>query len=334
MDINSETLELLERRLGENVEKRVRSRLFAIYGAAATAFLGAFGYFGYDILTTAKDAMGEIVTEFEQDAADKVREEVEPFVKGARDAAEKAEDIASSVSAQLDFLSERASERAARLSIMQEDVNRAVATMKLQLAALQSDIEEAQTQFENQRINSDDLYAGAGDLDNLAGKLGSDLGLLAEQVGLMKEQISKLRSASAEDTPDAAGASLDLIQQVAKTYKQQVVDPGRAREMPTVYFQFAGVKRELAKAISKKLTALDYTMPGEERRGWAAGKKEIRYFFEDDADQAGKLAEDLNLILENDGFQAEITVENYTVYKGAKPRPGTLELWLEPVRIK
>ena len=75
-------------------------------------------------------------------------------------------------------------------------------------------------------------------------------------------------------------------------------------------------------------------MPGEERTSNAAGLHEIRYFFLPDRWKAEGLAGDLNQILTDSGYQADIEVEDLTDYKGAKPRPGTIELWLEPVRVR
>lgn len=367
MEIDSATLELLERRLGENVEKRVRSRLFAVYGAAATAFLSAFGYFGYDAVrdarvamnqtvsamvqtvtdarlamnqtvsemdqtvTDAQQALGQAVNEFKQKAADLAREAVAPSVEGARDAAKQAEDVASSVSIRLSVLSELASDRAARLSVMEEEVSLTVAGMKLQLATLRSDIEDANTQFDEQRNNSNSLYAGAGDLQAAEDKFGRDLGLIAQQVVLLEKQLEELRKGNTEaPLPDIAESSL-TFQLFADAYTLQANVTGPEIEKPTVYFQFAGVQREVVRGLSDQLADLGYTMPGAERLGSAARLKEVRYFYEIDKERALGLVRDLNQILLENGYEAELTAEPITGFKGAKPRLGTVELWLEPV---
>ena len=83
---------------------------------------------------------------------------------------------------------------------------------------------------------------------------------------------------------------------------------------------------------SDQLAALGYIMPGEERLGSAAGLKEVRYFHEEDKERALGLIRDLNQILLDSGYVAQVTEMPLTNFKGAKPRLGTLELWLEPIR--
>jgi DNA/RNA endonuclease G (NUC1) len=64
----------------------------------------------------------------------------------------------------------------------------------------------------------------------------------------------------------------------------------------TVYFQFAGMKREDAKAISDKLKAVGWSIPSEERTSTAAGYNEVRYGSDDDRLAAELLAADLRAL--------------------------------------
>jgi hypothetical protein len=95
---------------------------------------------------------------------------------------------------------------------------------------------------------------------------------------------------------------------------------GLGRPMPnTVYFQFAGMTREDAVALSARMQALGWKIPGEERTGAAAGQNEVRYGAKADQDAAELLAADLK-------------ASGVTRMTGAKSnpkiKPGTLEIWV------
>ena len=115
-------------------------------------------------------------------------------------------------------------------------------------------------------------------------------------------------------------------------YSELAVELDAAPALTTVYFQFAGVKRGVAEAISDQLKDAGYKMPGEERTANAAGKHEVRYFFAEDEARATRLVTDLNRGLDDAGYKANVVAIDSTGFKAAKPRPGTIELWLEPVR--
>lgn len=89
----------------------------------------------------------------------------------------------------------------------------------------------------------------------------------------------------------------------------------------TVYFQFAGMARQDAEALSQALQAFGWQIPGEERQARAAGTNEIRYNPQrpEDRDAALRLAEDLAVV-------------GHPVKAGAVPNsailPGVLEIWI------
>mgnify|MGYP000380324206 CR=1 FL=1 len=49
------------------------------------------------------------------------------------------------------------------------------------------------------------------------------------------------------------------------------------------------------------------------------------------ADRAARLAEAVNRALKGRGLKPNVDVRDSRAYKGAKTKPGTIELWLEPV---
>jgi hypothetical protein len=100
---------------------------------------------------------------------------------------------------------------------------------------------------------------------------------------------------------------------------------------PTVWFQFAGGSRAQAEEFSRALEAKRYVLPGEERVGAAASRREVRFFYPEDAETARRLAWDAGDVMRSLGYnpQPEIQVKSFTDYAGKKPKQGAIELWLE-----
>ena len=68
MPIDDETLELLERRLAEKVEARVRGRLFKLYGGIGSGILAGLGLLGYDLYGDFKEEVNRTAKGYAQDA--------------------------------------------------------------------------------------------------------------------------------------------------------------------------------------------------------------------------------------------------------------------------
>ena len=64
--------------------------------------------------------------------------------------------------------------------------------------------------------------------------------------------------------------------------------------LPTVYFQYTAAPKVTApaQALSQKLKTIGYKLPGEERVDTAQGRREVRYFYAPDKDDAERLAQD------------------------------------------
>ena len=120
-------------------------------------------------------------------------------------------------------------------------------------------------------------------------------------------------------------------QNVAESTQQarQQVEAVAAR--PTVWFQFAGAPRPQAQDFSRALVKKGYIVPGEDREPGAAGKREVRYFYPEDKSLATRLATDAVDALQELGYNPppQVAVKSLVEYEGKKPRPSTLELWLE-----
>jgi len=163
--------------------------------------------------------------------------------------------------------------------------------------------------------------------------LSQRLVALAEQV----DQINKLAvvddsSSAAEAQPTSEQRSL-AIQSVITDSKEANQQLLQARKKATVFFQFAGGRREQAEALSAYLKTEGYIIPGEDREGGAARKHEVRYFHDADKTVAQHLADDTTRSLRALGYTMrtvpDVVAKPLVAYPGKKNRPGVLELWLE-----
>ena len=91
-----------------------------------------------------------------------------------------------------------------------------------------------------------------------------------------------------------------------------------------------------ALALSQKLKAIGYKVPGEERVDTAQGRREVRYFYPPDKDDAEKLAQDTTKALADLGLpdKPAVTTRSMLDYSGKKSAPGVLELWLDLTAAK
>jgi hypothetical protein len=103
--------------------------------------------------------------------------------------------------------------------------------------------------------------------------------------------------------------------------------------LPTVYFQYTAAPKATApaQALTQKLRLLGYKVPGEERVDAAQGKREARYFYPQDKDDAEKLAQDTTNALGDLGFPEKppVAVRSMLDFTGKKNAAGVLELWLD-----
>ncbi|HID30596.1 MAG TPA: hypothetical protein EYP19_11410 [Desulfobacterales bacterium] len=130
--------------------------------------------------------------------------------------------------------------------------------------------------------------------------------------------------------PQQRSAAIQSVISDTKEAEQRLV---QARNKTTVFFQFAGGRREQAEALSATLKAEGYVVPGEDQEVGAAGKHEVRYFHDKDHAAALRLVDDTTRALRSlayfDRKQPDIITKSLVSYRGKKPRPGVLELWLE-----
>ena len=157
--------------------------------------------------------------------------------------------------------------------------------------------------------------------------LNSAVDSLSRQLRMLAVQVKKLN-----DPNQSTQQRDDIIDNVITVAQAAEGHLAEARNKTTVYFQFAGGRREQAKELSKLLKGYGYIVPGEDREKVAAEKREVRYFYAADKIAADNLVADLKQALgqlQYEGKITEVIPQDHIGYPGEKPRPGVIELWLE-----
>src|SRR5690606_19909914 len=86
-----------------------------------------------------------------------------------------------------------------------------------------------------------------------------------------------------------------------------------------------------AQELLRRLSLDGFVLPAEERVAAAAGKREVRYYHAEDRGAAEALQSSTAAALADLGIEAEpeVAIVDLTGWKGRKPQPGVLELWVE-----
>jgi uncharacterized phage infection (PIP) family protein YhgE len=307
-DLDDDRLELLERQLAERVTERVRPALFRLYATVGLAVIGALGFVGWDLVS---DIKAEIKTEITDSIDEEVtakRSEIAERVTEARFMAKRAGKVIERVEKQLEDFQPQADnldetiERVKALNVTSQDLT-AIYAQELTPLVANVDSLSRQLRVLAEQVNQLNLIATAGGLSTKA----------------LPEASPQQRSAA--------------IQSVITNSKEAELQMAQARKKTTVFFQFAGGRREQAKELSAALKANGYNISGEDREGDAARKHEVRYFHDEDQETARRLAEDTTQALRKLAYlerqMPDVVAKSFESYAGKKPRPGVLELWLE-----
>jgi hypothetical protein len=311
-DLEDDRLELLERQLAERVTERVRPALFRLYATVGVAVIGALGFVGWDIVS---DIKSEIKAEIKAEITDAIdeeigakRTEIAERVTEARFMAKRAGEVIERVEKQLDDFQPQADnldetiERVKALNVTSQDLT---AVYSQELKPLVSNVESLSSQL---RILAEQV---------------NQLNTIATAGGLNSEAVT-------EQTPQQRSAAIQSVISDSKEAEQRLA---QARNKTTVFFQFAGGRRQQAEELSAALKAKGYAVAGEDREGGAARKHEVRYFHDEDNETAQFLAADTTHALRNlayaDRKPPDVVAKSFVSYSGKKPRPGVLELWLE-----
>lgn len=312
-ELDEDRLELLERRLADRVTERVRSDLFSWYAAIGTAVITVCGILGVNVVLSIRtEIKSEIKQEFEQELQVK-RDEVRELISETRLKAKEAK-------------------------VIIEQVQRELRAFRPQAKGLNDNIQKVK--ILDDKIQKLDKISTSLDIASQRQPLDSSVKSLQRQLIELAIQVDKLNTIVTVSVQKPGGESAQAAQQ-RKAAIQSVISAtqkaeqslAKKRERTTVFFQFAGGKREQAEALSEDLKKADYIVPGEEREGGAAGKHQVRYFYTQDRVAAENLAQDATRALRNLGYSISqvpnIEAKPFVSYSGKKPSQGTVELWLE-----
>jgi len=221
---------------------------------------------------------------------------------------------------------------------MAKRVNKVIVRLEQQLDEFQpqaENLDETIARVQTLNVTSQDLIAAySQEVQPLVRNVES----LSSQLRTLAEQVKQLNSINTAVEPDADTQSVQTslqrnaaIQSVITNTSEAQERLAQARDTTTVFFQFAGVRREQAQELSAALKTKGYIVPAEDRESNAAGKHEVRYFYEQDQEAAQQLADDVNRALDSLTYPKDretISAKSLVYYRGKKPRPGVLELWL------
>jgi len=307
-EIEDDRIELIERQIAEKVTERVRSALFRLYATAGVAVIAVLGFVSWDIVS-------EIKAEIKSDITDSIADEI----------ASKRIEIA---------------ERVTETRYMAKRANQVIQRLEKQLDDFQpqaDNLDETIERVKSLNITSQDLIAA---YSQEVQPLVSNVESLSSQLRVLAEQVSQLNTIATAgklvsqgetpQTPEQRSAAINTVISSTKDAEQRLT---KARSNTTVFFQFAGGRREQAEALSADLKAKGFIVPGEDREGGAAGKHEVRYFHREDKEAAERLANDTTAALRTLGYPERdgltVVAKPFVSYRRKKPRPGVLELWLE-----
>lgn len=286
--------ELIRRRLTDDVRETVQKQLFRTYAMTGTAVIAVLGYANWNIFEDTKAQVVENADAAVQDAV--------------ADAQEKIAELKVSVAAQTGRI-EYERERAVKVHSQVAD----------QLAKLDLEASNLTTLNESVAALVDARRQLETDLEDIKART-EKLSVLGAELKRISEQLRVSDQANAQTYGDVID-KLDNAEKNAQVLAKR----------PTVYLQFAGGARSKAVELSEKLRVDGFVMPGEERHAGAAGKREIRYYYEADLEGANALASATLTAMTGMGYADDepFTINDLTGYRGTKPKPGIIELWVE-----
>lgn len=351
-DIDANTLELLERRIGEKVAENVERSLKWRYGTALAVFVAVTGLVGWSIKVEVEKQIASVAKNAEADMAEavqraesrtdelldktemRVRSQLETLDTQAKDARLKfqlsealTDEVAKRVARNMDQVDERVRSFDAKVAVLTQFGGR-VDDLDHRSTELDLKIKDGHAQTDARLAKLNDMVADVGRVADM----DRNLATLAQQVAAMQTAMQQVASAAPAAAPaPAAYASVRSALQgiVSESGRRTEAAAKPADEARTVFVQFAGGLREQAKSLSEALRRDGYVVPGEERTAGAAGQREVRYFHDSDRASATELVRAVNAALVDLGYGVTVAGADFTGYRKLKPRPGTLELWLE-----
>ena len=305
-NMTPEMLELLERRLAENVGDRVERTLKVRYAGIVATVLFVLGLAGYSwIENLVVKAIGPVSKDAERTIAEMTWQ-----LDQARENKRKLDALVEQIGTDADAAQRRIEGFQTRLGKQQEEFDGTLTSINDQLGAVVVRRRELEADLQQ---NSSSIVAGLADTRD---ELASLARLTADLAGL-----------AADGRPVPAGQASQLVSE-AQALAERAARGATGERLATVFIQYGkSVAPEVAEALAQKLKGQGYVVPTEDRMPNDA--REVRYFHAEDRDAANGLATEATAALAALGFPGlVIEVRDFTAWSKAKPRLGTLELWL------
>ncbi len=305
-NVTPEMLELLERRLADNVGDRVERTLKVRYAGIVAAVLFVLGLAGYSwIENLVVKAIGPVSKD-----AERTITEMNFQLELARENKRKLDALVDQITTDADTAQRRIESFQTRLGKQQEQFDAALASLNDQLGAVVVRRRELEADLQQNRTSVvAGLAATRADVANLAGLTAELADLAGAGRPEVAERVTKLQTMSAA-----------LVERMEREAAGEV--------LATVFVQYgSSVPPELAQSLGQALKGEGYIVPSEDRMPNDA--REVRFFHVQDRDAANALAARATAGLAALGFpDLAVAVQDFTGWNKARPRAGTLELWL------
>ena len=315
----ADRVELLERRLAERVDARVRISLFKFYGAIGAAVAIVLGYVGFNLVQQTMNSMRQEAKE----AAQRI------IVETVKPIAGDAERSLLDVQVKMRVFDEMQRRTLAALDALERNL----ANFQPQARNLEETIAKVQDLESRRR----DLQARIESVASLTGSLEGVAGTmteLARKVDGLNAAVTALSDrvgakAVAADTA-ALQTGIGAVLRTSERVQSAVEKAQRTESQTTVYFQHSAMPPELVEAVAAALRQERFKVPGSERVSMpASGMSEVRYFWPGDRSEAERLAAIATTAIEKQGARSRlVAARDYTGWSRTKPPAGTVELWL------
>ena len=326
-DISADALDLVTKKLADQVQKRIISTFAAI----ATAIFAAGGFAAYDL---AEDVRQTAIAAAQKTVQEIVEIQVKPAAQTAQNKIDEASETLMEAQLRIVMVDDALERILAKAKSAEEKAietlartGRTLTQTETELSALRDKVGGLHAETNDQLKTLRDAFADLATLSSL----NADVHSLAKQVGALDEVVQALvQHASGVSVLDRAQLTSlsSSVAPVADLYRSGATNLRIAAGLRSSS-QFADMSNDLAREISVELRSKRYVVPGEARENMNRGTREVRYFRDDDLEQAQRLAADVAAALASIGLhELPVEVKPVTAWIGAKPRPHTLEVWL------
>lgn len=322
--------ELIRRRLEDEIKANVEKELFRYYRNVGSVIITVLGFVGVSI------GWPSLVAMIKTETKNQIALQVSKPVAEAENIAKEAQKVANDVFGRLEVKQTLISESIGRIGPKFDQITERVGSVdeKIKEVEKATTVMRERTTFLREQVQADPVTkSDIAKLKENIGSLEEDLNSIAIQTAnLAKILISAQTQPVSDQRIETAQKALTDIADKQTTIINAVEQESQSPQSTSiVYVQFAGGTRRTIEAVDKRLQAKGWRVPGEERVKLAAGKREIRYYYNDDKKAAEELEGDLRKALTDENLNSApfalrlIDPDNFKI----RPAKGILEIWIE-----